>query len=250
MLQTRDGKRTAQAAVRIAVDMAEEGLDQPKRPCCGSRRIRWTFSCIPSSSRKPQAAREMGQMLARGLNVSPGAAVRWWPWMPIWRKPGPKKEGKAVIMVRPETKPDDVHGMLAAKGILTSRGGRTSHAALVARQFGKPAVVGVAQLKIDMGKRRDERRQTIIHEGDWISIDGTIGEVFRAAENHGAGHQRPLADQAAVLGRRVPPPGGLGQRRLSPDDASGPGNTAPRASACAAPSTCFSNRPAAHHPER
>jgi len=81
-------------------------------------------------------------------------------------------------MVRPETKPDDVHGMLAAEGILTSRGGRTSHAALVARQFGKPAVVGVSELNIDMAKRLIKVGGYVIHEGDQISIDGTVGEVF------------------------------------------------------------------------
>jgi pyruvate, orthophosphate dikinase len=89
-----------------------------------------------------------------------------------------KKEGKKVVMVRPETKPDDVHGMLAAEGILTSRGGRTSHAALVARQFGKPAVVGVADLEIDMGQRLMTVRDQVINEGDWISIDGSTGEVY------------------------------------------------------------------------
>jgi pyruvate,orthophosphate dikinase len=81
-------------------------------------------------------------------------------------------------MVRPETKPDDVHGMLAAQGILTSRGGRTSHAALVARQFGKPAVVGVAALQIEMNKREMTVGEHVIREGDWISIDGNTGELF------------------------------------------------------------------------
>ena len=89
-----------------------------------------------------------------------------------------KKEGKKVIMVRPETKPDDVHGMLAAEGILTSRGGRTSHAALVARQFGKPAVVGVAALEIDIGQHLMTVGDQVIKEGEWISIDGSTGEVF------------------------------------------------------------------------
>ena len=80
-------------------------------------------------------------------------------------------------MVRPETKPDDVHGMLAAEGILTSKGGRTSHAALVARQFGKPAVVGVSELELDLVARKMEVGGNIIKEGDWISLDGTLGEV-------------------------------------------------------------------------
>jgi len=81
-------------------------------------------------------------------------------------------------MVRPETRPDDVHGMLAAQGILTSRGGRTSHAALVARQFGKPAVVGVTDLEIDFSKRQISVNDRVIKEGEWISIDGTEGELY------------------------------------------------------------------------
>ena len=88
------------------------------------------------------------------------------------------QEGKDVIMVRPETKPDDVHGMLASKGILTSRGGRTSHAALVARQFGTPAVVGVIELEIDLQARNMKVGDFSIQEGDWISLDGASGEVF------------------------------------------------------------------------
>ena len=97
-----------------------------------------------------------GDMLARGLNVSPGAAFGVVALDADIAELWAKQEGKEVIMVRPETRPDDVHGMLAAQGILTSRGGRTSHAALVARQFGKPAVVGVSELKIDMVKRQME----------------------------------------------------------------------------------------------
>jgi pyruvate,orthophosphate dikinase len=89
-----------------------------------------------------------------------------------------KDEEKQVIMVRPETKPDDVHGMLAAEGILTSRGGRTSHAALVARQFGKPAVVGVSAIDIDFDNRQMKVGDVVIKEGDWISIDGTAGELY------------------------------------------------------------------------
>ena len=126
-----------------------------------------------------RAARSERRLLASGLNVSPGAAVgqlafdadtaeRW------------AKEKKAVVMIRAETKPDDVHGMLAARGILTSRGGRTSHAALVARQFGKPAVVGVMALDVDAEKREAtiKRSSVVLREGDWVSIDGTTGEVF------------------------------------------------------------------------
>ena len=92
--------------------------------------------------------------IAKGLNVSPGAAVGMVAFDADTAERWAKDEGKNVIMVRPETKPDDVHGMLAADGILTSRGGRTSHAALVARQFGKPAVVGVSEIEIDLDQRR------------------------------------------------------------------------------------------------
>ena len=178
MLQTRDGKRTAQAAVRIAVDMAKEGLITREEAVLRVAPEQVDFFLHPQFSLEAtQAARKKGQLLAYGLNVSPGAAIgvvaldadlaeEW------------AKDGKEVIMVRPETKPDDVHGMLASRGILTSRGGRTSHAALVARQFGKPAVVGVSELEIDMGKRQVIVKNNTIHEGDWISIDGTAGEVY------------------------------------------------------------------------
>ncbi|QTA91216.1 pyruvate, phosphate dikinase [Desulfonema magnum] len=178
MLQTRDGKRTAQAAVRIAADMVEEGLITREEAVLRVTPEQVDFFLHPQFD--PEAAkmaRTGGNMLAEGLNVSPGAAVG----MVVFEADLAEewaKEGKQVIMVRPETKPDDVHGMLAARGILTSRGGRTSHAALVARQFGKPAVVGVSSLEIDMGRRQMAVKDKIIKEGDWISIDGTVGEVY------------------------------------------------------------------------
>ncbi len=178
MLQTRDGKRTAQAAVRIAVDMADEGLISKETAVMRVKPEHVDFYLHPQFSIEAlDVANEMGQFLAEGLNVSPGAAVGVVALdadlAETWGK-----EGKDVIMVRAETKPDDVHGMLAAKGILTTRGGRTSHAALVARQFGKPSVVGVSALKIEMGKRELRMGDTVIHEGDFISIDGTQGKVY------------------------------------------------------------------------
>ena len=104
-------------------------------------------------------------------------------------------------MVRPETKPDDVHGMLAAEGILTSKGGRTSHAALVARQFGKPAVVGVSELELDLVARKMEVGGDIIEEGDWISLDGTLGEVYLGQlPTVVPDIKKPRADQTAELG--------------------------------------------------
>jgi pyruvate,orthophosphate dikinase len=173
LLQTRDGKRTAQAEVRIAVDMAEEGLISREEAVRRVQPEQIDFFLHPQLDPK---ALEGGKPLAKGLNVSPGAAVgviafdadtaqRW------------AADGKDVIMVRPETKPDDVHGMLAAQGIVTERGGRTSHAALVARQFGKPAVVGVEALHIDLDQRELVVGDLALKEGDWLSIDGTDGTV-------------------------------------------------------------------------
>ena len=174
LLQTRDGKRTAQAEVRIAVDMVEEGLIERETAVKRVQPAQVDFFLHPQLDMK---ATKATTAIAKGLNVSPGAAVgmvafdadtaeRW------------AKDGKQVIMVRPETKPDDVHGMLAAQGILTSRGGRTSHAALVARQFGKPAVVGVSDLEINLESRTMTVGEFITKEGEWLSLDGTQGFVY------------------------------------------------------------------------
>jgi pyruvate,orthophosphate dikinase len=175
LLQTRDGKRTAQAAVRIAVDMVEEGLITPKEAVMRVTPDQVDFFLHPQFSAESKTA---ATRLASGLNVSPGAAVGVVAFDADLAERWVKEDGKRVIMVRPETKPDDVHGMLAAEGILTSRGGRTSHAALVARQFGTPAVVGVSALEIDMAARTMRVSGIEVEEGDWISIDGTTGDVY------------------------------------------------------------------------
>lgn len=182
ILQTRDGKRTAQAAVRIAVDLADEGLITKEKAVMKVTPDQVDFFLHPQFSvEAKKAAVASGSQIATGLNVSPGAAVGVVAFDADLAEKWAKDEGKKVIMVRPETKPDDVHGMLAAEGILTKLGGRTSHAALVARQFGKPAVVGVAALDIDMVGRKMTVDGQVINEGDWISIDGTVGEVFVGA---------------------------------------------------------------------
>jgi pyruvate, orthophosphate dikinase len=179
MLQTRDGKRTARAAVRIAVEMAEEGLISHEEAVMRVSPEQVDFFLHPQfDPDATRAAHAEGRLLAKGLNVSPGAAcgvVAFDADMAVYWA---KKESKDVIMVRTETKPDDVHGMLAARGILTSRGGRTSHAALVARQFGKPAVVGAATLNIELNKRKMAVGDRVVNEGDWLSIDGTSGDVY------------------------------------------------------------------------
>jgi pyruvate,orthophosphate dikinase len=175
LLQTRDGKRTAQAEVQIAVDMVEEGLITKEEAVKRVKPEQVDFFLHPQLDSK---ATKEADCIARGLNVSPGAAVGVAAFDADLAERWAKQEGKKVIMVRPETKPDDVHGMLAAQGILTSRGGRTSHAALVARQFGKPAVVGVAELDIDLEKREMTVGDLVVKEGDWLSLDGTNGFVY------------------------------------------------------------------------
>ena len=179
MLQTRDSKRTAQAAVRIAADLADEGLITREEAVQRISPEQVDFFLHPQFDLETmKAAAQEGRLLASGLNVSPGAAVGQVALDADKAEAWAKDEGRQVIMVRPETKPDDVHGMLAAQGILTSRGGRTSHAALVARQFGKPAVVGVTAMTIDLDERVISIDGREIKEGDWISIDGTRGEIF------------------------------------------------------------------------
>jgi pyruvate,orthophosphate dikinase len=179
VLQTRDAKRTAQAAVRIAVELAEEKHITRKEAVLRVKPEQVDFFLHPQlTPAEKKAAKERGDLLATGLNVSPGAASGVLAFDADTAERWAKEEKKAVIMVRPETRPDDVHGMLAANGILTSRGGRTSHAALVARQFGKPAVVGVSAMEVDPEQRRLTVAGRVLEEGDTVSIDGNTGEVF------------------------------------------------------------------------
>ena len=183
MLQTRNGKRTARAAIKIAVDMAREGLINEKTALkrVTPEQVEMLLHPQFSEAVKQAARAAERQLVSKAVNASPGAAVGQAVFdADTAEKWG--KSGKSVIMVRPETKPDDVHGMIAAKGILTSRGGATSHAAVVARQFGTPAVCGADVLQISVEQRlfvvQQENRAVEVHEGDWISIDGGTGEVF------------------------------------------------------------------------
>ena len=178
LLQTRDGKRTAQAEVRIAVDMVDEGLISREEAVIRVKPDQVDFFLHPQLD--PDALQDI-QPVASGLNVSPGAAVGVIAFDPDLAERWAKEEGKNVILVRPETRPDDVHGKLAAKGVVTSKGGRTSHAALVARQFGKPAVVGVEAIEIDLDNRLMHiGEDLVIEEGESLSIDGNNGLVYYA----------------------------------------------------------------------
>jgi pyruvate, orthophosphate dikinase len=179
MLQTRNGKRTAMAAVKIAVDMANEGLIQREEAVLRVTPEQVDTLLHPQYDAKAKAAAEKeGRLYAKGVNASPGAAVGRVYFDATTAEQHAKQEKQDVIMVRPFTKPDDVHGMIAAKGVLTSEGGATSHAAVVARQFGIPCVVGASKIKIDLEKVHMVVDGKIIKEGEWISVDGTTGEVF------------------------------------------------------------------------
>jgi pyruvate,orthophosphate dikinase len=183
MLQTRTGKRTAEAAVKIAVDMEHEGLISRAEAVNRVEPGQVAQRLLPLFASDDVArAREAGRSFARGVNASPGAAVGQ-AIFDADRAEAAGKAGEHIILVRHETSPDDVHGMYASKGILTSRGGTGSHASVVARGAGLPAVVGCEALQMDYERRLFTVRDSdvVVHEGDTISIDGTTGEVFLSA---------------------------------------------------------------------
>ncbi|MBI3745042.1 MAG: pyruvate, phosphate dikinase [Chloroflexi bacterium] len=198
MLQTRSAKRTAAAAVKIAVDMVGEGIITPSEaigriePAQVDQLLRDQFD---------PKARAGATRIVKGLNASPGAAVgravfdaddavEW-----VGR-------GEKVILVRIETSPDDFHGMAVAEGIITARGGATSHAAVVARQIGKPCVAGSADLIVDYGSRAAHCGVTGIDfkEGDWVSLDGSTGDLFLGALPTVSARFEDQPELQAVLG--------------------------------------------------
>jgi pyruvate,orthophosphate dikinase len=180
MLQCRVGKRTAMAAMKIAVDMVKEKLIKPEEAVMriDPEQLNQLLRPVFDANGKSQALKE-GRLVAKGLNAGPGAATG----KVVFNAEDAEewaKNGEKVILVRIETSPEDIGGMNAAEGILTARGGMTSHAALVARQMGKVCVAGCGALNIDYKARNItvEGRKEVIKEGDWISIDGTTGEVI------------------------------------------------------------------------
>jgi pyruvate,orthophosphate dikinase len=181
MLQTRTGKRTAAAAVKIAVDMVNEGLITKEEALMRLTPAQVDQFLHPRFDPEAvQQAKDKGKLLAVGLNASPGAASG----MAIFDSDTAEERGKAgeaVILVRPETNPDDVHGMVQAQGILTQHGGMTSHAAVVARGWGKPCVAGCEAIRINLDARKFSVNGKEIKEGDYISINGATGEVFEGS---------------------------------------------------------------------
>jgi pyruvate,orthophosphate dikinase len=171
MLQTRVGKRTAAAALKMAVDMEQEGLIDEREAVLRVAPEQLDQLLHPQFD--PSATY---QALTKGLNASPGAAVGK-VYFTADDAEAHHEDGERVILVRPETSPDDIHGMIAAEGILTSRGGLVSHAAVVARGMGTPAVCGASELAIDVGAKQFSVDGTVVREGDVISINGNTGEV-------------------------------------------------------------------------
>ncbi|MEX1295703.1 MAG: pyruvate, phosphate dikinase [Candidatus Limnocylindrales bacterium] len=198
MLQTRSGKRTAAAAVKIASDMVKDGIITKEEalariePAMVDQLLRDQYD--------PDALKGASK-IAKGLNASPGAAVGQVvfdaddavEWV---------EQGKKVVLVRIETSPDDFHGMAIAEGILTARGGATSHAAVVARQIGKPCVAGCAELTVDYKTKTATSVNTGLSfkEGDWISLDGGTGEVFEGALGTVSADYDQQDDLKTVLG--------------------------------------------------
>jgi len=178
MLQCRVGKRTAFAAIKIAVDMVDEKLISEKEalkriePDQLNQLLRPIFD--PAEK---DAAIKGGRLLAKGLNAGPGAATGRLVFNSVDAEAWAKR-GEKVILTRIETSPEDIKGMNAAEGILTARGGMTSHAALVARQMGRVCVAGCSELAIDYGRHVMTVNGKTLKEGDWISIDGTTGQVI------------------------------------------------------------------------
>ncbi|MBV9688410.1 MAG: pyruvate, phosphate dikinase [Ktedonobacteraceae bacterium] len=180
MLQTRSGKRNAQAAVKVAIDMVAEGLIDKQEAVKRVEPVQVYHLLLPRfDEEEKKKATDAGRLLAKGLNASPGAAYG----KAVFDADRAEEMGKAkipVVLVRPETSPDDVHGMLVAKGVLTARGGATSHAAVVARGLGLPCVAGTEGIRVDEAERlfRVIGTDKVIREGDEISIDGASGEIF------------------------------------------------------------------------
>jgi len=172
LLQTRNGKRTAQAAVKIAVDLVHEGVITKEE----------ALLQVPAGQLETLLHRRIDpnakiDVVAKGLPASPGAASGSVVFDPDEAE-ALGNEGKKVILVRTETTPDDIHGIVVAQGVLTSRGGMTSHAAVVARGMGKPCVSGCEAIKIDYEKEEFQVGNIVVKKGDVISIDGSTGAVI------------------------------------------------------------------------
>jgi pyruvate,orthophosphate dikinase len=195
ILQTRDGKRTPLAAVKIAVDLVKEGLITKEEAI-----LRIDAKSLSNLLFKSIDENSYFQVLAHGIAASPGAVYGLAIFDADTAEKIANEENTEVILVRPQTKPEDIHGLYAAKGVLTQFGGKTSHAAVVARGMGKPAIVGAADIHINIENREFTVGDVVIREGDMITIDGTKGLVIAGKvpliEPHIKGEFRELLDLA------------------------------------------------------
>jgi pyruvate,orthophosphate dikinase len=181
LLQTRHGKRTGAAAVKIAVDLVAEGLVTKNEAIVNLVEPAHVDQLLHPHFADENGYRKKGRVICKGLNASPGAAVGRVVFHAAdaeeWRA-----RGERVILARVETSPEDVAGMHAAEGVLTSRGGMTSHAAVVARGWGKPCVAGCSDIMIDERAKTMKSGDRTVREGDWVSLNGTTGEVVEGKE--------------------------------------------------------------------
>jgi pyruvate, orthophosphate dikinase len=175
MLQTRNGKRTAQAALKLAIDLVAEGVLTEKEAILKVEPAQLDALLHPQFN--PNALKA-ARVIATGLNASPGAATGRVVFTAERAKELKAKDGLPVVLVRQETSPEDIEGMIVASGILTSRGGMTSHAAVVARGMGTCCVAGVGAVHVNEKKREFEINGEVFKEGDWISLDGSTGKVY------------------------------------------------------------------------
>ncbi len=172
LLQTRAGKRSGQAAVKIAVDMVREGLISPEEAI-----LRITPQDMGAILYKQIESPELYHPVAQGLSAAPGAATGKVVFDPL-EAVSSAKLNEAVILVRPETSPEDIQGIHAAEGVLTARGGLTSHAAIVTRAMGKPCVCGAETITVDLKQERLMIGELVIRKGDEITIDGDSGSIY------------------------------------------------------------------------
>src|SRR5512135_2088643 len=181
MLQTRNGKRTGIAAVKIAIDMVEEGLIKKEEAIFRVEPNQLNDFLVPRLDEKKVKV----EVLATGLAASPGAAVGQIVFTAddAVAKAGHGAKKNPVILVRGETTPEDIHGMEVAAGILTARGGMTSHAAVVTRGMGKCCVAGAGDISVDEHAKEMRVKDEVFHEGDWLSLDGTTGRVIKGKLN-------------------------------------------------------------------
>jgi pyruvate,orthophosphate dikinase len=190
LLQTRNGKRNAQAALKIAVDLVHEGVLTKMEAI-----DRIEVSHLDQLLHRGIDEEAIKDVLAKGLPASPGAAVGQLVFdadtAAEW-----SRAGKTVILARSETTPEDIHGVIASEGVLTARGGMTSHAAVVARGMGKPCVCGCEDIRISLDEKRMMAGSRIVEEGDWITLDGATGRVIIGAMPL---HEAKMTDELLIM---------------------------------------------------